>query len=96
MLKPDDYQRNQRVLDLVQIYLASQRGSSATRPNANELIRFHRKQKTLALDIVLTNILGEEDYMHLVQHVKIVDHFEDPGKATPIKHLHNHITNIRE
>jgi hypothetical protein len=54
------------------------------------------KQKTLALDIVLTNILGEEDYMHLVQHVKIVDHFEDHGKATPIKHLHNHITNIRE
>lgn len=45
MLKPDDYQRNQRVLDLVQIYLASQRGSSATRPNANELIRFQRKAK---------------------------------------------------
>lgn len=27
---------------------------------------FSQKQKTLALDIVLTNILGEEDYMVLV------------------------------
>ncbi len=48
----------------------------------------------MAIDIALTGYLGEENFMHLIKNVKIVSEFEDPGKATLLKHIKKHIESI--
>jgi len=47
-----------------------------------------------AVDVLLTNVLGEKKYMELVVDVKIVEAFEKENKdqATLVKHLDRYIT----
>jgi len=50
----------------------------------------------LAVDIGLTNLLGEEKYMKLIKNIKIVKKFQDTdkNKATPFKYLDKHLGNV--
>lgn len=58
-------------------------------------INGNKETQNLALDIIMANILGEEKYMTLFKNVNIVNHFgDDENKATPIKHLNEHIVKV--
>jgi hypothetical protein len=49
----------------------------------------------LAVDIALTNLLGEERFITLIKSVQIVNEFgENEGKATPLRRLYEHINGI--
>lgn len=48
----------------------------------------------LAVDIALTGYLGEEMFMKFIQHIKIVDAFEDELEGSHLKNIKKHIERV--
>jgi hypothetical protein len=48
----------------------------------------------LAIDIALTNLLGEENYIKLIKNVLIVLDFTEKGKSTLIKNIRKHFESL--
>ena len=50
--------------------------------------------KKLAIDIVLTNILGEEKYISLIKNIYTLDCFDESNNSSEFKFLNEHINKI--
>lgn len=49
----------------------------------------------LSVDIALTNILGEEKFMHLIKNINIINDISvDEDRESELKYLNKHIDSI--
>src|SRR5262249_30636103 len=61
----------------------------------NNLEILDKKQKELAVDLVLTNLLGEKRKMEEINFIDVVDQFESEKGITELKFLPNHLNKIK-
>jgi hypothetical protein len=60
----------------------------------NNLEILNKKQKELAVDLVLTNLLGEKRKMEEIDFISVVDQFESDKGITELKFLPAHLKKI--
>jgi hypothetical protein len=56
----------------------------------------NKKQKELAVDLVLTNLLGEKRKMEEIDFIDVVEQFESEKGITELKFLPDHLNKIKK
>jgi Arc/MetJ family transcription regulator len=62
---------------------------------ADDLRRLDVETKKIAVDLILTNLLGERSKMEELDYVEVVNDFDHPNQSAKLKFLPTHLKEIR-